>query len=400
MSGLIGLSVAYGLGSQIPWVRANWAWELPFIAFGLFWLMSGRRRRLRITNLILLLTVIGAGLAVFDFGLAGWLAPAEPEAGKRETYTGKTVGRILHRAPHPQLGYWFEEEGRFGSSLENKDRVFYNSLVTIKDRHRASGRFPGPRPLAATFFGGSFTFGRGMNDTETIPAVFGQAARAYEPYNFANSGWGPAQFLWLLEQGWIRGKVRQMDGIGIYVFIPDHIRRMAGRKRNVYPFPCYLPDARDELVYSGSLIDNYPFRFKIIEGFGRELSRKRLSFRLINEQLLPFQRISRADGELTGLAVNKAARLFKEQFNGPFYLALYFNPDSLSGEEATGVGAMLSKIDRDLVGVVGLDSAFSGFEPTELALVPGYDNHPSRLANRLAGEYLARFVEADRPNRR
>ncbi|OQY36439.1 MAG: hypothetical protein B6243_03195 [Anaerolineaceae bacterium 4572_5.2] len=54
---------------------------------------------------------------------------------------------------------------------------------------------PETRNQFILFFGGSFIFGEGLNDDETLPAHVGRLAPRYRPYNYGLSGYGPQQML-------------------------------------------------------------------------------------------------------------------------------------------------------------------------------------------------------------
>ena len=61
------------------------------------------------------------------------------------------------------------------------------------------------RPHKAAFFGGSFMFGHGVENDQTLPYYFVRNSRGtFEGFNFAGEGWGPHQMLSEIETGFVR----------------------------------------------------------------------------------------------------------------------------------------------------------------------------------------------------
>ncbi|TFG95425.1 MAG: hypothetical protein E4H11_05080 [Myxococcales bacterium] len=106
-------------------------------------------------------------------------------------------------------------------------------VVYTTDAH---GRRVTPEPvgggaaLCILFFGGSFTFGTGIADDETLPWQTSLATgRRHQVHNFSFGGWGPHQMLAALETGEVERSLACEPTHAIYVSVQDHIRRVAGR---------------------------------------------------------------------------------------------------------------------------------------------------------------------------
>lgn len=78
------------------------------------------------------------------------------------------------------------------------------------------------------FFGCSFTFGEGLNDSLTIPYLAGERMRGYQPYNFGYPGYGPQQMLVSLQAANGMQGVAHQQGTAIYILMPEHIYRTIG----------------------------------------------------------------------------------------------------------------------------------------------------------------------------
>ena len=78
------------------------------------------------------------------------------------------------------------------------------------------------------FFGGSNTFGEGVEDNQTMPFFFAAAAPDTAVYNYGFCGYGPQQMLALLEDHRIDPLIDGRDVIGVYLFIDAHVQRAVG----------------------------------------------------------------------------------------------------------------------------------------------------------------------------
>jgi hypothetical protein len=103
------------------------------------------------------------------------------------------------------------------------------------------------------FFGGSFTFGSGVNDEETMPYVTGtKTSGDYHIYNFAYRGYGAHQMLSALEHGIVDSVIEGNPRYVIYQAITDHVPRVAGLKRWGKHDPKYVLNEDGKAVYAGS----------------------------------------------------------------------------------------------------------------------------------------------------
>jgi hypothetical protein len=79
------------------------------------------------------------------------------------------------------------------------------------------------------FFGDTFTFGEGVGDTDTLPARFAQIS-GYSAFNFGVRGYGPHQFLRMLEIA--RPEqigIRKEHALVVFALLPTHVDQAAGR---------------------------------------------------------------------------------------------------------------------------------------------------------------------------
>jgi len=77
------------------------------------------------------------------------------------------------------------------------------------------------------FFGGSYTFGEMVEDTETLPWQFAELeGYSRNVYNFGFEGWGPHQMLASLQEGRVRKIILEEPNLIVFQGIIDHINRV------------------------------------------------------------------------------------------------------------------------------------------------------------------------------
>lgn len=111
---------------------------------------------------------------------------------------------------------------------------------------------PTARNKYALFFGGSFTFGKGVSDNETLPYYFSKFAMSYRAYNYGFGGYGPQHMLARLEGEKIRADIKENDGLLIYLFNDWDVLRVIGNAKLVAThgggYPYYTYDAMGNLI--------------------------------------------------------------------------------------------------------------------------------------------------------
>ena len=101
------------------------------------------------------------------------------------------------------------------------------------------------------FFGGSFTFGEGVEDAESMPWLVGESTGArYRVYNFGFHGYGPHQMLSALEHGMVDRVVDCRPKYVFYQAIRAHLKRVA----NVRSAPHELHNPRYRLLRNGDVV--------------------------------------------------------------------------------------------------------------------------------------------------
>lgn len=158
------------------------------------------------------------------------------------------------------LNSMFEKEETFGYKTVPfsrvqvqkilKSQVLYDAAYQIDDfGWRNASRLSAPEK-AWLFLGDSFTFGEGLFDQDTLNVQFEAASQQqYAAYQLAVPGYGPHQFLKMLETDTPLLYEARYDTV-IYQAMPDHVFRFKG----IYGWDSYGPQytiQNDTPVYQG-----------------------------------------------------------------------------------------------------------------------------------------------------
>lgn len=232
------------LRAPYPWIF--FGWSLPAAAAMLAWRRTAPR--LLAVNVFWLALVLG--------GLELWLTPADREeqtAAPPRLEGSYTQGYF--RRGDPVLGYGAWPDRRFTSRKFTGERQVYAVTYTIgKDGLRVSPRHPQKPP--ALFFGGSFTFGEGVDDRESMPYQAAlQAGGNIDSYNFGFHGYGPHQMLAALEFGRVADLVPRTARWAVYQALPHHAARAAGEAAWDVQGPCYQLNGSGEAVHRGRFFE-------------------------------------------------------------------------------------------------------------------------------------------------
>lgn len=154
--------------------------------------------------------------------------------------------------PHPYLGYAPKAATTLNSCKTIETDTIYCAQYKIDANSRRQMPIADSAIAHLIFFGCSYTYGEGVNNTETFTYQLARKLPTYQVYNYAYSGYGPQQTLAYLEFGHIAGNVPQSRGYCVYMLLPEHLSRAAGAPYYIQGWgstsPHYALQA-DSLVY-------------------------------------------------------------------------------------------------------------------------------------------------------
>ena len=212
--------------------------DFPYLWIASFWFvlllfafLKGVRPRALWFNLAILVLAVA--------GMEAW-------AGYQNAFRmeGHDPGKYIN-SDHFDLGYAANPDQRVRARRMLRDEVLYDVHYSI-----ASNGLRVAPPVSEEgadecilFFGGSFTFGEGVNDDETLPFQTGlKTAGRYHVYNFGLHGYGPHQMLAALESSYVTERINCKPRFVIYQGIWFHAFRVAGMELWDSRGPHYVKD--------------------------------------------------------------------------------------------------------------------------------------------------------------
>ncbi len=291
------------------------------------------------------------------------VSPA-PEGGSAEDYLEDDV------AP---LGYRPRPNSQADAKLLYDGRVIYDVSYTIDSdglRVTPSALAEAP-PVALLFFGGSFTFGEGLNDSESMPYRLAEMTdRRYHVLNFGFHGYGPHQMLAALESGMVDKILgARIPEFILYQAVNDHARRAAGYVSWDTHGPRYRLEANGSVTLEGPFDQTVPKPSM--------LRRSSIGRRILDSRR---GRATDADRERLAGIVTRSRKIAEKKWPGVKFLVLVWDTD---GSRSRRFARELERwgIQFRLVS----DVIPNYFEDREMYLIP-HDNHPNADAqDRIAG---------------
>ncbi len=217
--------------------------------------------------LFLILTLPWTSSAEEDFFLTIEKIPfnlyEEVRCGKGETcYYYRSHNPIQY---HGRMGFEHIPSITFRESLRAQSELVYNVTYKINEhKFRASFGQGEERRKFALFFGGSFTFGQGINDYETLPSQFAIKNTDYEAYNFGINGAGLNTMLSQIFHFDLQRIVKQREGVAIYVYFEEHVARALGNLPSLGWLRTAPFFSIEDLSDMGKIEEARPLRTKIL----------------------------------------------------------------------------------------------------------------------------------------
>lgn len=310
-------------------------------------------------------------LAVFEMAL---VAVDHFQWKKKPRITSHQLYDVLM---DPDFGYVLNPSAQWRAWKAYDDVKVYDVTYTIgQNGLRVSPPCTGACERSLLFFGGSFMYGEGVNDHETLPYQVGLKSQGqYEVYNFGVHGHGPQFMLALVESGKLRSMVEEPPNFAIYqALYPEHVYRVAGLRNWVRAGPKYMLDADGNALQSGSFADdgvNLPYWQQI-----KPQVRKSALGRII----LDYTRsIDSTDDDLFVAVVRKTDQLLKElNPDIEFHILIWGDPPV----------EVVSKLEDANITVHRSEDILRANNITDSAARISQDRHPTALAHALFADYF------------
>jgi hypothetical protein len=358
-----------------PYVWISLSWFFVFI----FWMISSNKT---FTKAVLLYISI----IIFTFGFfEAYLSFSKSHKNNkiRLLNEGKITDAVWIK--HDILGYAPVKNNTITSTRYLGDTVTYKVVYTIdSDGLRIAPPHKADSSECVLFFGCSYTYGEGVNDTETMPYLTGlKTNQNFRIYNFGFHGYGPHQMLSALEHGMVENIIKCKPRYAIYQALVTHIERSAGLESWDIHGPKYILNKDGEAVYAG-----YFDSEKII-------SPKRIENQLLKSAI--FQKIwwkyhgngrkptNSDDIELFLGIVDKARRVFEARYPGSEFRVLFWDYSNNDNYSKVIRGLNKRGVRVDLVSQILPDINSNAY-------TIGEDPHPNRSAYEIIAEYVANKI--------
>ena len=285
--------------------------------------------------------------------------------------------------PDDRLGY-APAKGHVTTFRRYAGDVLVYDVVYSIDEHGL--RIPPPvRPEGADecilFFGGSFMFGEGLRDEETLPYRVGiETDGAYEIHNFGFHGYGPHQMLAALELGVVDESIDCTPRFVVYQGSAFHIDRAAGLSTWEKGGPRFEPTDEGLVEYRGRWD---PKRFEYPDWMTAVFEAS-----YVLGKIPSIHRPTNDDDTVRYFGILETTRrLVENRYPGAGFLVVFWDgPDDPLASELEARGFRVIRVstiltDRD--------------EHPDKYRLHALDGHPNALAMAKIAERVARDVEAD-----
>jgi len=371
--------IVLGAGFSIISLRY---FPVPYIWISLFFfLISVYAAVTRIKPFVKLLC-LNLGMCILILGgLEGYLWRSQI-SGNKERFEGDYVGGYTVN-PEDILGYVPQKGKVVRSRKYFGEQLLYEVIYTIDVNglrvSPASGN--GDNNDCILFFGGSCTFGEGVNDNETMPYIVGvKKKEKYKVYNFAFHGYGPHQMLSAIENNIVDDVINCKPKYAIYQALVSHVDRSAGLSSWDTHGPRYVFSAEGEVTYDGHFDDSLPIKRKVLDQLGKSFIYKKYIDRK--------ESISRANTELFIGIVDKASRSLKERHPGlKFHVILWDIPKK-------NYELIMSKLKAKKIPVHPIGEILPDYPASKSTyqVSPPYDAHPNFHANEYIADYIITHI--------
>jgi hypothetical protein len=323
-------------------------------------------------------------------------------------FTAGEVYLLLNERPPVRYSdQYFLEDGVLGTvpvkghqvraSRSHHGRQLYDVTYTID----ADGLRVAPPVNAATtgcilFFGDSFTFGEGLEDTQTLPYEVGIQSRGrYQTYNFGFHGYGPHQMLAEIEHGLVSHAVKCRPDVAIYGALADHAFRAAGKVAYGLHGPRYQLTSDGGVRATGRFDDDQPPAASRLARIRSHL-RKSALFRLLADRVQP---VTPQETDLVFAIVKRSKDLLSAIYPGiRFHVILWrVMPEEQAVYEEMERG--FAKLNLPIHRVEDILPGYTLGAKSLPYVIDAEELHPNAHANRVLADYVLTHIaeHSDRP---
>ncbi|PCK08099.1 MAG: hypothetical protein COA42_10985 [Alteromonadaceae bacterium] len=263
------------------------------------------------------------------------------------------------------------------------EKIIYDvEYSTDQHRRRTVGHTVNPEGPHVLLFGGSFAYGEGLKDEDTLDNHLKELLPDINVFNYGVHGLGTVNMLRYIEARDLPNEVVSNKGVAIYEFAWFHPYRNIGSPRAIWTTssPHYSKNSDGELEFSGVMNHARPALsvFNVLVSMLNGKSRIMTHLGLDTDTLF-FDRYS-----LTAELVLKAKHEYESKFDGVFIVVVHpVTAVTMPAQDVVGVQRVISMLKE--AGVVVIEG---GVEVDRSKHAIPNDGHPTALFNREFAEFL------------
>ncbi len=258
-----------------------------------------------------------------------------------------------------------------------RELVYDVTYTTDANGHRKTVGSTDPSADNVVFMGCSFTFGEGVQDSETLPQQFSdQTDQKYNVVNFGVSTFGVHQPLRSMELGQLTPILTGGKRYIVYTGIPGHAQRAAATNLRG---PSYGLQADGSVKYLGQTQSFW-------QVFAVAIANRSLFLRTF--VVIPLMSGFSPDAVPLYVAlVKRAGDVAREKYQAKFVVVFWDDPGS---HEAADI---MAAFDKEKISYVRVSTMLPDFQHDDGKYRLSGDGHPNALADHLIGQYLAQHLD-------
>lgn len=356
-----------------------WIGFILFVA-GIFLCVTLRTPLLR--NTALIMAFLALPLAIIELYL-GWKSPTS-EVIYTPDGANYQPSDILGYAPKP-------------ATLITAKRTYAGELIyDVEYRINRSGMRHTPASATHStkacilFFGGSFTFGEGLNDTDTVANyVAHMDSNKARVFNFGYSGYGPQQMLAAIDQGLVSKLAGSCTKVtAVYTGVTQHIARVAGYSWWDLHGPKYTLDKNGAAQYTGHFDDGLQKQVQSLRSYALKSHIFSLLFSL---RLNGYY--SEANIKLYAAIVAAAGDALRAQFGADtVFKVILWHPDFF-GEHAQSYTKAVAALEKSGIPVHSIDATVLPGPDLEKYKIHRHEGHPNAMTNRKVAAFVVDMLK-------
>jgi len=324
-------------------------------------------------SVLLAITAIEASALVFE---------PKPETTFMQTPSdGFSDNPITGWGPaHPGVIHATKTDAQTGETIFDAQYTIDNQLLR-KTVSAESGD-------TIAFFGDSWTFGVGVDDADTLPQSFAdQTNQRFKVLNFGYSGYGPEQFLRMLETGSIDHIIKGKQKLFVFTTFAFQAGRTACKEANGLRAPRYEIDTEGQVSFAGFCATGFRrawLEFALHTGFYRRYFQS------------DAQKLQRPDVALYMSVLKRAVNLAKTKYGVPS-LIIY---DRTGDDYLQSAGLTNDDVVTELrhAGLAILEMDIQDKVSAGVTTSFPHDGHPTAIAQHARATVLKDYLEANLPS--